>query len=146
MRDGDIVEAFAQLLADPDPVVRRDAALAWCMWESVTTAWPPSTTLDPRFADPDVAFSFARLVTHYVGHDLFLEDGILLRDIGRLRDIPAVLVNGRFDLQAPLANAWELHRSWPGSELVIVDGAGHAGDQAGITRELLRATDRFATS
>jgi len=55
-------------------------------------------------------------------------------------------VNGRFDLQAPLGNAWELHRVWPGSELVIVDDAGHAGDTPGITEELVRATDRFASS
>jgi proline iminopeptidase len=146
MRDGDIVDAYARLLRDPDSAVRRDAAIAWCTWESVTPEWPPATELAPRFTDPDFAFTFARLVTHYVGHDLFLEDGILLRDIDRLHDTPAVLVNGRFDLQAPLANAWELHRAWPGSELVIVENAGHAGDDAGITRELIRATDRFATA
>ena len=145
MRDDDIVDAYARLLRDPDPIVRADAALAWCTWESATPDWPPVTTLASRFSDPDFAFAFARLVTHYVGHDLFLEDGVLLRDIHRLDDIPSVLVNGRFDLQAPLANAWELHRAWPGSELVIVEDAGHAGDDEGITRELIRATDRFAT-
>jgi proline iminopeptidase len=99
-----------------------------------------------RFADPAFALGFARLVTHYVRHDLFLEDGILLRNAQRLADIPGVLVNGRFDLQAPLGNAWELHRVWPRSELVIVDDAGHAGDTPGITEELIRATDRLASS
>ena len=144
-RDGDIVEAFSRMLHDADPAVRRRAALAWCTWESVTPAWPPTGELDERYTDPDFALAFSRLVTHYVRHDLFLEEGILLRDAHRLAEIPGVLVNGRFDLQAPLANAWELHRAWPRSELVIVDDAGHAGDDPSITEALIRATDRFAS-
>ena len=144
-REGDVVEAYSRLLHDPDPKVHDAAARAWCLWESATPDWPPKTGLASRFTDPDFALGFARLVTHYVRHDLFLEDGELLRNAGRLTGIPGVLVNGRFDLQAPLGNAWELHRVWPGSELVIVDDGGHAGDTPGITEELIRATDRFAS-
>jgi proline iminopeptidase len=143
-RDGDVVQAYSRLLHDPDPEVRRRAALAWCTWESVTPEWPPTGNLDARFADPDFALAFARLVTHYVGHDLFLEDGRLLRDAGRLAGIPGMLVHGRLDLQAPIGNAWELRRAWPRSELVVVDEAGHGGGQPDISAELVRATDRFA--
>jgi proline iminopeptidase len=82
-------------------------------------------------------------VTHYVRHDDFLEDGILLRDADLLVDIPGVLVNGRFDLQAPIANAWELGRAWPHAEVVIVDNAGHGADDPSMTDELIRASDRF---
>ena len=144
-RDGDIVEAYSRMLHDPDPDVRRRAALAWCTWESATPAWPPTTSLAERYADPDFALAFARLVTHYIRHDAFLEDGILLRNAHLLADIPGILVNGRFDLQAPIANAWELNRAWPRVELVIVENAGHLGDDPALTRELIRATDRFAT-
>jgi proline iminopeptidase len=143
-RDGDIVEAYSRMLHDPDPEVRRRAALAWCMWESATPAWPPTTGLGERFADPDFALAFARLVTHFIRHDLFLEDGSLLRNAHALADIPGILVNGRFDLQAPIANAWELNRVWPRAELVIVEDAGHSGDDPELTQELIRATDRFA--
>jgi proline iminopeptidase len=142
-RDGDIVEAYHQLLNDPDPTVRQRAAEAWCMWESATPAWPPTTGLAERFTDPAYALAFARIVTHYVRHNAWLEDGRLLRDAGSLAAIPGVLVNGRFDFQAPIANAWELKRAWPRAELVIVDDAGHSVD-AGLARELIRATDRFA--
>ncbi|HUL86176.1 MAG TPA: prolyl aminopeptidase [Actinomycetota bacterium] len=145
-REGDVVEGYSRLLQDPDPTVRDAAARAWCLWESATPDWPPTPGLASRFTDPDFALGFARLVTHYVRHDLFLEDGELLRNAGRLSGIPGVLVNGRFDLQAPLGNAWELHRAWPGSELVIVDDAGHAGDTPGIAEELIRATDRLASN
>jgi proline iminopeptidase len=142
--DGDVVEAYHHLLNDPDPAIRHAAALAWCTWESATPAWPPTTGLASRFTDPNFAMAFARLVTHYVRNNGFLEDGCLLRDAGVLANIPGVLINGRFDLQAPLANAWELKRLWPRAELVVVEDAGHAADHPGVTGELVRATDGFA--
>ena len=141
-RDGDIVEAYSRMLHDPDPAVRRRAALDWCTWESATPDWPPTPGLDSRYTDPDFALAFARLVTHYVRHDDFLEDGMLLRDAGVLADIPGTLVNGRFDLQAPIANAWALHQVWPRAELVIVDDAGHAADEPALTDALMRALRR----
>lgn len=143
-RDGDVVEGYHRLLNDPAPAIRHAAAVAWCTWESATPAWPPTTGLAPRFTDPNFAMAFARLVTHYVRRNGFLEDGVLLRDASVLANIPGVLVNGRFDLQAPLANAWELKRAWPRAELVVVEDAGHAADHPGVTEEIVRATDRFA--
>ena len=143
-RDCDVVEAYSRLLHDPDPAVRDAAALAWCTWESATPAWPPAAGLASRFSDPAYRLAFARLVTHYVRHDGFLEDGALLDRATALAKIAGVLVNGRFDLQAPLTNAWELRRAWPRAELVVVPDAGHAADHPGLTGELVRATDRFA--
>lgn len=81
--------------------------------------------------------------THYVRHNAWLEDGILLRNAGVLSNIPGVLVSGRFDFQAPIANAWELKRAWPRATAVIVDDAGHGADPR-ISQELVRAIDRFA--
>jgi len=143
-RYGNLVEAYHRLLHDPDPAIRQQAALAWCTWESATPAWPPAQGLSPRFTDPAFRMAYARLVTHYVRHNAWLEDGSLLRDAGVLAGIPGIMVNGRFDLQAPIGWAWDLHRVWPGSKLVIVDDAGHDASAAGITRELIRATDHFA--
>jgi proline iminopeptidase len=142
-RDGDIVAAYYRRLNDPNLSVRQQAAEAWCLWESATPAWPPSTGLSERFTNPMFALAFARIVTHYQYHNAFLEDGSLFRDIDVLADIPAILVNGRFDFQAPIGNAWELKRVWPRAELVIVDNAGHAPSNPGVTQELIRATDRF---
>lgn len=141
-RDGDIVDAYHRLLDDEDPEVRRRAAEAWCLWESATPAWPPTEGLAERFEDPDYALAFARIVTHYVRHNAWLEDEVLLRNAGRLAAIPGVLVNGRFDFQAPIANAFALKRVWPQAELVIVDDAGHV-PTGEIAREIVRATDRF---
>ncbi len=142
-RDGDIVEAYHRQLYDADPTVRRRAAEAWCLWESATPAWPPTSGLAKRFSESAYALAFARIVTHYVRHNAWLEDGALIRGAGALAEIPGILVNGRFDLQAPLASAWDLHRVWPRAELVVVDDAGHLPN-ADVTTELIRATERFA--
>lgn len=145
-RSGDIVEAYYRRLNDARLTVRQQAAEDWCLWESATPAWPPSSTLSQRFTDPPYALAFARIVTHYMHHNLWLEDWSLLRDAGVLAGIPGILVNGRFDFQAPISNAWELKRAWPRAELVMVDDAGHDADHPGLTQELIRATDRFAFS
>lgn len=143
-QDGDVVEAYSRLLNDPDPQVHKQAAVVWCMWESATGAWPPTNELAERFTDPAYALAFARIVTHYVSHDAWLEDGSLLRGVERLVDIPGIIVNGRFDFQAPIGNAWELHRVWPQADLVIVDDAGHAPTSPALRQELIRASTRFA--
>jgi proline iminopeptidase len=143
-RDDDVVESYYGLLLDPDPAVHQRAAEAWCLWESATPAWPPIAGMAERFTDPRYALAFARIVTHYVRHNAWLEDGQLLREATRLAGIPGILVNGRFDFQAPIANAWELKRVWPRAELVIVDDAGHGGP--GLDLELIRTTDLFARS
>jgi len=144
-RDADVVEAVHRLLHDPDPNIREQAALAWCTWESATPAWPPAHGLSPRFEDPAFRMAFARIVTHYVRNDAWIEDGILLRNARTLAAITGKIINGRFDFQSPLAWAWDLHKAWPRAKLVIVDDAGHDASNAGITRELIRATDQFAT-
>jgi proline iminopeptidase len=144
LRDGDIIEAYCSLLDDPDASIRNQAALAWCTWESATPAWPPAHGLSPRFRDPAFALAFARIVTHYVRHYAWLEDGIILRDAAALADIPGTMVNGRFDLQAPIGWAYDLKRAWPRAKVVIVDDAGHDASNASITRELIRATNEFA--
>jgi proline iminopeptidase len=144
-RLGDVVEAYSRLLQHSNLRVRHDAARAWCLWESATPDWPPVGGLSDRFKDSDLALAFARLVTHYVRHNAWLGDGGALRQVTRIAHIPGVLINGRFDFQAPIANAYELHRAWPRSALVIVDNAGHSASNALITRELVMATERFAT-
>jgi proline iminopeptidase len=89
--------------------------------------------------------AYARIVTHYVRHNAWLGDERLLRGASALAEIPGVIVNGRFDFQAPIGWAWDLKRAWPSAEYVIVDNAGHDASAGVITDELIRATDQFAT-
>ena len=136
--EADVVGAIARMLSDPDERVRRNAAEAWCLWESA-----PAAELAPRFRNPDYAMAFARIVTHYMSHNLFLADGVLLREAGALSNIDGVLINAREDRQAPLDNALALARVWPRARLAIVDEAGH-GTGPKVSSEIVQAMDGFA--
>jgi proline iminopeptidase len=87
---------------------------------------------------------FARLVTHYWRHAAFLEDGQLLREMTRLAGVPGIMVHGRLDVSGPMDIAWELHQAWPGSELVVIDEAGHSVADPGMPAALVAASDRLA--
>jgi len=143
--DAEVPTAYHHLLFDTDTAVREQAAFEWCLWESATPALPPSTGLAHRFQDPRFALAFARLVTHYVNHNLWLEDNALIAGGSALSDIPGVLINGRYDFQSPIANAHALHQAWPASELIIIEDAGHSADAPSTNSAIIHATSRFGT-
>lgn len=145
-RDGDLAAAYNALLFDAKAAVREQAARDWCRWEDAVASTGGEAVHDPRYDDPRFRMAFARLVTHYWMHTGFLEDGKLLRDLDRLRDIPAVLVHGRRDLGAPLDVVQRVHRGWPGSRLVVVDDGGHGASDASMQKAILDAIDGFAPS
>lgn len=141
-RDGDLAAAYGDLLADPDPAVREQAALDWCSYDD-RQARPPGASPDPRYDDPEFRMISARLVTHYWRHAAFLPDGALLREATKLVGIPGVLVHGRLDVGSPLDVGWHLTQVWPDAELVVIEGAGHAG-HADMNQVLVDALNRFA--
>jgi len=145
-RNGDLVGAYYRLLQDPDPAVREKAARDWCRWEDSHVAIRSDDRPDPRYDDPRFRMVFARLVTHYWHHAGFLEDGALLRDAGRLAGIRGVLIHGRLDISSPLDVPWLLSQAWPGSELLVIEDAGHGAGEPGMQEALLAAIDRFATT
>ncbi|QFZ24459.1 prolyl aminopeptidase [Saccharothrix syringae] len=141
----DLVAAYDGLLNDPDPVVRERAATDWTEWEASIVSLRPGHRRGARWADPVWRMGFARLAAHFFAHRVWLPDGRVLADVGRLRGIPAVLVHGRWDLQGPVGTAWELARAWPGAELVVVPGASHAASDPGMAEAVVAATGRFAS-
>lgn len=140
----DLIEAYHRLLSDPDESVRRSAAIAWARWEADTAYLHPNEEFITSFTDPYTAAALARIEVHYFRNLCFLEDGQLLRNVHRLAGIPGVIAQGRYDVVTPPISAWDLHRAWSGSELVIVPDAGHAFDEPGTLDVLLDATDEFA--
>ncbi|BDT86099.1 prolyl aminopeptidase [Nocardia cyriacigeorgica] len=143
-RDGDLVEAYHRLLHSPDEEIATAAAVAWSTWEGATSSLLPQPDRVAETGEPRFALAFARIENHYFRHGGFLDEGQLLRDIDKIAGIPAVIVQGRHDIVCPAVSAWELHRAWPGSVLHIVDDAGHAANEPGITHHLVEATDGFA--
>lgn len=140
-RDGDLAAAYARLLADPDPAVTELAAQQWCAWEDVHVSLAPGWKPMPRYRDPVFGQVFARLVTHYWLNGCFLDDAHIDRRMGWIAAIPAVLIHGRYDVSSPLETAWDLHRQWPASRLVVLDDSGHGG--GGMSAAIVDALDGF---
>jgi len=143
---GDLISAYHRRLTHSDPAIRLAAAKAWSIWEGATSY----LYQDPRHVDAtgqdEFALAFARIECHYFVNAGFMErDGQLLADVERIRHIPAVIVQGRYDVVCPLRSAWDLHRAWPEADFHIVADAGHSALESGTTDQLVRATDRFAT-
>lgn len=141
---GNLIEAFHRRLFDSDPAVHVPAALAWTAWEAAAVTLVPDPEIIDRMLQPATATAFARIENHYFLHKGWLEEGQLLAHIDTIRHIPAVIVQGRYDMATPVMTAWELHRAWPEAEFVLVERAGHAASEPGLQRALRAATDRFA--
>ncbi|MEU6475782.1 prolyl aminopeptidase [Streptomyces sp. NPDC047017] len=145
-RAGNLAAACNRLIESPDPAVRTRAARAWTDWETAIIPAPPRSV--GRYEDPAFRMGFARTVTHYFGNDHFLgagnDEGVVLRDAHLLAGIPGTLVQGSLDLGNLLGTVWRLHHAWPGSELVVVDQAGHGAGHPGVADALVAATDAYA--
>ena len=139
-----MVAAYHALLTGDDELRRLAAARAWSVWEGRTATLLPNEQVAGHFAQAHVALSLARIECHYFMHDAYLRPDQLIEGAPRLAGIPGVIVHGRYDVICPLENAWELHRAWPGSELIVVADAGHSAAEPGIRTQLVTATDRFA--
>ena len=142
---GDLMSAYHRRLTSADPRVRLAAARAWSVWEGATSFLHQDEAYIHSSGEDEFALAFARIECHYFVHGGFFEhDDQLLRNVDRIRRIPAVIVQGRYDVVCPMRSAWNLHRAWPESDLRIVQDAGHSAFESGITHELIEATDRFA--
>ena len=141
---GDLLAAYHRRLTADDPATRIRAARAWSVWEGSTSRLFPDPELIARTGEDTFAIAFARIECHYFVNRGFLEsDGWLLAQAGRLRGIPGVIVQGRYDVVCPMESAWALHRAWPEAQLRIVPDAGHSASEPGIVHELITATDRL---
>ncbi|MGH3152959.1 MAG: prolyl aminopeptidase [Streptosporangiaceae bacterium] len=141
---GDLVAAYRRRLESSDDGLRVQAARAWTRWELAGMLMHPDPHLEALFTEPRFAVAFARIESHYVAHGGFFQEGQLIRDAGRLCRIPAVIIQGRFDLCTPPVTAWDLHRAWPESDLQLISDAGHSLDEPGMVHRMIEATDRFA--
>ncbi|MBM7826146.1 proline iminopeptidase [Microbacterium aurum] len=140
-----LIEAYHRRLSDPDPAVHEPAAVAWTTWEASTLTLLPDPELVASMAEPTAAVAFARIENHYFMHGGWLREGQLIEEVGAIRGIPAVIVQGRYDVCTPIMTAWDLHRAWPEAEFVVVPDASHSATEPGIARALRAATDRFAS-
>lgn len=142
---GDLIAAYHRRLTHADPAVRLEAARAWSLWEGETITLLPNDAFSTQHAGDDFALAFARIENHYFVNAGFLRKGQLIEEAQKLRQIPAVIIQGRYDIATPVRTAWDLHRAWPEARFELIPDAGHAYNEPGILAALLRATDGFRT-
>ncbi|MGZ8336295.1 MAG: prolyl aminopeptidase, partial [Allosphingosinicella sp.] len=141
----DLVAAYHRRLTGADPAVQLAAAKAWSKWEAETVTLLPNPEVIDSHTDDDFAIAIARIENHYMVNKGWIEEGSLIRNAAMLKDIPAVIVQGRYDCCTPPSTAWDLHRAWPEAELNIVPDGGHLFNEPGVLDGLVRASDRFAS-
>jgi proline iminopeptidase len=140
----DMMRAYYRRLTSSDRGERDAAARTWSIWEGATSHLRLDPAYVAKFKNADFAAAFARIECHYFVNGGFLaSDDQLLRDVAKIRRIPAVIVQGRYDVVCPMRSAWHLHRAWPEAKLVIVPDAGHSAFEPGIRTALRKATDGF---
>lgn len=142
---GDMIAAYYRRLTGDDKAEQLRAAKAWSLWEGGSVSLFPSEERLQSFSSDAFALAFARIECHYFQNGGFFErDDQIIANLDRVRHIPGVIVQGRYDVVTPMQTAWEMHRAWPEAELQIVQDAGHAASEPGIIDALVRATNRFA--
>jgi proline iminopeptidase len=140
----DMVSAYYRRLTSEDDAVRLEAARAWSIWEGSTSKLFLDPSMIEKFADADFALAFARIECHYFMNNAFFNtDNYLIENVGSIRSIPGVIVQGRYDVVCPATSAWDLHRAWPEAQLHLIPDAGHSISEPGIIDALVSATDRF---
>jgi proline iminopeptidase len=141
---GDLIAAYHRRLTGNDPEVLDRAARAWSTWEGSTSHLRPDANLIDQFGEAAFAAAFARIECHFFVNGGFFESPDQLLDgVDRIRHIPAVIVQGRYDVVCPMTTAWDLHRRWPEADFEVVADAGHAASEPGTVDRLVTATDRF---
>jgi len=141
---GDMLSAYHRRLTSNDETVRLEAARAWSIWEASALKLLPDQELVDQFSEPQMALALARIECHYFLNNCFFDtDNYLVENVDRIRHLPAVIVQGRYDIVCPMMSAWELHQAWPEAEFRVIPDAGHSVSEPGICDALVEATDRF---
>jgi proline iminopeptidase len=142
---GNLMKAYYKRLTSWSRKVRLDAARAWSIWEASTSRLIPDEKQIRKAGRARFAEAFARIECHYFVNRGFMKSNRqLLDNVDRIRHIPAVIVQGRYDVVCPMRSAWDLHRAWPEAKLITVPDAGHAISEPGIRTALVEETGRMA--
>lgn len=141
----DLIAAYHRRIMSSDPKIATQAQRAWSTWEGSTSKLIPAADFISRYSDDTFALAFARIESHYFQNRAFFpEDDFLLKNVHKIHSIPGTIVQGRYDVVCPAKSAWDLHRAWPKSKLIIIPDAGHSLTEPGISKALTDACDAYA--
>ncbi|MBC3879092.1 prolyl aminopeptidase [Undibacterium sp. FT79W] len=142
---GDLLQAYVKRLFCDDPAIYMEAARNWSRYEGSCLFLKPQAEAIASFESDEVSLGIGRLEAHYMLHGAFMEDDALIRNIAKIRHLPAVIVQGRYDVICPPVSAYRLHQAWPEAAYHVIGDAGHAAMEPGIASALVQATEDFKT-
>ena len=141
----DLISAYYKRLTSDDQSVRVKVAKAWSKWEASTSKLYPSDYSLHHFDDPRVSEAFARIECHYfLNRGFFKSDEWILENVYGIKDIPTVIIQGRYDIVCPVTSAWELKKKLPKADFHIIQNAGHSMTEEGIASKLIEYTDKYS--
>ncbi len=141
---GDFITAYHKRLTSDDEATRLSAARAWSVWEGSTSKLYPDKDLMEHWEGEHEALALARIECHYfMNNSFFPSEDYIIENADKIRDVPTVIVQGRYDVVCPITSAWDLHRALPEAEFIVVPDAGHSVSEPGITSALVEAMDSF---
>jgi proline iminopeptidase len=138
---GDLLAAYHRRITGTDPRARSEAVRCWNEFEECTDMLVRKSREQAPLTIGDIGR--AVIEVHYLQNQAFLTPNQLLQNIERIRRIPAVIIQGRYDMICPLETAWALHLAWPEADFRIVPDAGHSWKEPGTISQTILATDRF---
>ena len=139
-----LMSSYHEIFKSDDKEKRLKAAIAWSKWEAATSSLAYKPSLIEEFSNPEFALAFALIENHYfMNKGWFKTENQIIENIDIIRSIPAVIVQGRYDVVCPMKTAWELSEAWPEAELIVAPGSGHTAFEKEITHALISATDKF---
>ena len=142
-----LMNAYHEIFKSTDKEKRLKAAVAWSKWEAATSSLSYKPSLVEEFSDPEFALAFALIENHYfINKGWFDTENQLIENIDKIRSIPAVIVQGRYDVVCPMKTAWELSKAWPEAEMIIAPSSGHTAFEKEITHALISATNKFSNN
>jgi proline iminopeptidase len=140
-----LLSAFHKRLTSDNEQIRLEAARAWSVWEASASFLIQNPVFMEKLDEPSAALAMARIECHYFMNDgFFNDDNQILNNIDRIRHIPGVIVQGRYDVVCPPRTAWDLHKAWPEADYQLIPDAGHSAFDPSNAKALVAATDRFA--
>lgn len=140
----DLMQAYYDIFQSDNENLKLKAAIAWSKWEGTTCSLSYDESRVDQFSDPHFALAFALIENHYfINQGFFETEDQLINGISKIRSIPTVIVQGRYDMVCPMETAWEVSRNWPEASLVIAPFSGHTAFEKEITHELIKATNEF---
>ena len=139
-----LMSSYREIFKSDEKERRLKAAIAWSKWEAATSSLAYKPSLVEEFSNPEFALAFALIENHYfVNKGWFKTENQIIENIDIIRSIPAVIVQGRYDVVCPMKTAWELSEAWPEAELIVAPASGHTAFEKEITHALISATDKF---